>query len=147
MRKVMVLSLILFILMFGGAYAANSSTSLEIDKSPPYLMKDIPLISFSGEYYNNVFDLDDYFGDFEGDLLRYNASSNQPIEISITSQGFVSFRNALGLNTTGEVYFTAFDGMYYTDGNNVSLYLGTTCCLRLILTIVSIEVLFIRTIL
>lgn len=104
----------------------ETTTELEIPDSPPYLIMNIPDQSWQENESNlNAFDLDNYFGDAEGDVLTYYNSSINNIYVfidSITNE--VSFFPRLGFSGVENVTFYASDSVYDSLSNEVSLFVG-----------------------
>jgi hypothetical protein len=101
-------------------------TGLDVPNSPPFLIKDIPNQSWPANQSNlNAFDLDDYFGDPEGNPLSFYNSSVPDINVFINSTTHeVSFFPRVFFWGTRNVTFYASDSVYDTLSNVVMLFVG-----------------------
>ena len=80
----------------------------------------LSIISNEDVIRNNIFNLNDYFNDPDGDLLRFSFTGNSNINITINN-GNVSFvpkKDFFGRET---VIFTASDGNLSSNSNNIIL--------------------------
>ncbi|MFW6282891.1 MAG: hypothetical protein ACOC1P_02450, partial [Minisyncoccales bacterium] len=125
-KKVFVLFCVIVFIFSISIIFSSTSTNLEIANSPPYLEKEIPLISFEKGNHTNALDLSNYFKDYERDKLNFDYDNPYPeiLNISISNEGKVNFSALKEINQTGEIYFYANDGFYVKKSNPVKFYLG-----------------------
>ncbi len=99
------------------------STSLEIvyGNVAPSQIQTIPNQTWAmNTNLTNILDLDDYF--YDNETLNYTASNVQNITITINATTHVvSFYPNYGFQGLRGAIFTASDGQYSTDSNNVTL--------------------------
>ena len=104
------------------SYSPKTITCEGPPNNPPVLNQDIPdRILIRNDRHQDVFDLDDFFSDPDGDALIYNYTNTTPhIEISIESDGEVDFDvgDFIGIEY---IVFTAYDGEVTVESNNVTL--------------------------
>ncbi|MGV8151844.1 MAG: hypothetical protein ACP5OG_02090 [Candidatus Nanoarchaeia archaeon] len=101
-------------------------TELEIPNSPPYLVSAIPNFTWQkNTSLIEVFDLDDYFQDPNGDDISYSYSlvSNITLIINEASNN-VSFIPDINFIGTVTVIFYASDGIFNVSSNVVYLNVG-----------------------
>ncbi len=115
-----------FILFVG---ANNIPTTLNVNATPPYLIKDIPNQSWAkNTNLTNAFNLHDYFSDPLGNGLNFSylfSNNSGNINISISSGGNVSFFPAYNYSGNETVRFIATDSNLSGESNLVYLDVGT----------------------
>ncbi|NCN87039.1 hypothetical protein GW932_04335 [archaeon] len=117
---------LLFLMLLGSMcfVFAESDTFLEVPNTPPEFNGIIPNFSWVGGNLENVFDLDDYFTDLQGDVLTYSAVNNTNIEVIIDSENMVSFHPIADYIGTEIIYFNAEDETTAARSNDVYLGVG-----------------------
>lgn len=70
---------------------------------------------------NNVFDLDDFFSDQDGNVLTYTVSGNANINVNINANNQVSFSEPSNWFGTEKIKFTASDGGLTADSSYINL--------------------------
>ena len=125
-RLQLIPSLILVVFSINLAFAAeNTTTLLGVPDSPPYIIQDIPnLFLITGEDYTNYLNLDNYFGEDNGDDLEINYTPVNNITITINSEHKVSFYpdpNYIGIQT---MRFTVSDTVGTVTGNWFNITVG-----------------------
>jgi|GEM_PF-2065201 len=82
-----------------------------VPNNSPILIQNIPDQSFDEDTtLINVFDLDDYFSDPDGDSLNYSASGANNITATINPDGTVDFSASQDWNGQENITFAASDG-------------------------------------
>lgn len=115
---------LIFIILIMPVVLSESDTFLEISNSGPLLIKDLPNVSWAGGPLLQVFDLDDYFEDLEGDPINYYANNTPHVNITIDSENKVSFFGATDFIGTEIARFYASDGFVDSVSNDVYLGIG-----------------------
>jgi len=90
---------------------------------PPQLNASYPNQPWNMNTQQTGPDLDGYFNDPNGDTLNYSASTgdNPNINVTIESDNTVTFAPTYRWNGTEYVTFTASDGTYNVNSNNITL--------------------------
>ena len=102
------------------------STSMNVSNSGPILIKTLPNLTWKeNENKTNVFDLDEYFLDPNGDPINFSSSNVSNVEVAIDNKSRVSFYPDLGFIGTRNVTFYATDGVKTGESNRVFLNIGT----------------------
>ena len=118
------LGICFLLILFPFLSSAEPNTYLEIPNSPPQLERMIPNQSWPmGTNLTNAFDLDDYFYDAETNL-NYTFSPVLDVNITIDSEGIVSFYPNPLFGGTRTVIFNASDGELFALSNLVYLEIG-----------------------
>ena len=125
-RSLLAPSLFLIIFSFSFVVAAeNTTTLLGVPDSPPYIIQDIPnLFLITGDDYTNYLDLDNYFGEDNGDDLNITFTSVNNITIMINSEHKVSFYPDPNYIGTQQMRFTVADAVGTVTGNWFNITVG-----------------------
>ena len=103
-------------------YSSDSSNSSQWPNLYILHNKTIPSQSLNqGSNISNAFDLDDYFGDANGDTLNYTASSTSLVQVTIYSDNNNVSILSTGSSGSETVTFTANDGINTTTSNAVTI--------------------------
>ena len=86
--------------------------SVYIPNRLPILIANLSNFTIYQGYSVNLFDLDDYFVDPDGEVLNFSSSYNPYVDINISEEGLVTFRAGTAFNGTTTATFFAQD---YTE--------------------------------
>lgn len=113
--------IVLLILMPQGKTEVDTSLEVVYGNVAPSQTATIPNQTWAmNTNLTNAFDLDDYF--YDNETLNYTASSPQNITVTVNeTTHIVSFYPNYNFQGLRGVVFTASDGQYLTDSNNVTL--------------------------
>ncbi len=103
---------------------ASTNTTLNIPNTPPVFNGIIPNFSWTGGAYEDAFNLNDYFVDYQGDVINYSVIGMGNITVFIDLDGNVSFYPPVNYIGLEKVVFRADDGSSWTDSNDVYLGVG-----------------------
>lgn len=105
--------------------SAEVVTEITISNSAPYLIEDIPNQSWPmNENLTDVFDLDDFFEDANGDSLIYSVIDPLGLGIVLSLDNGVSLFPELNFSGIVSTIFTASDGSFSIDSNEVFFSIG-----------------------
>lgn len=106
----------------------NLSNYMEMKNRPPIFLQNISTISLNvnGTYINgSALNLSSYFTDPEGDSLTYGAVGYFHLNVSVSSDGIVTFSNPNSWEGSEHILFRAYDGSVGTFTNNVTVHIGS----------------------
>ena len=118
---------LIFVFFFSGPYVSSEvDTNMTILNAAPNFIGTIPNQTWStNENLSNIFDLDDYFSDDNGDNLTFYSTSITNIDVIINSTtNEVSFFPDAGFSGSRSLTFLASDSIYNTSSNLVFLNVG-----------------------
>ena len=120
-----ILAVLLVTLSLSFISAEDTNVTLNVEDSPPYIIQDIDdIFLIVNEDAVNYLDLDDYFGEDNGDELNITYSSIENVTITIDSEHRVSFYPDTGYLGTQNLRFTVADAAGQAVGNYFQLTVG-----------------------
>ena len=119
MKKILMIGAVLFLLSAVIFITAGEG------ENPPMLRKDILNIIINESHtLENIFDLDDYFDDTDGDELEYSYYGNSHTTITIDHFNKVTVNAQAGWYGKDYVIFNSTDGTYNTPSNNITIIIN-----------------------
>jgi hypothetical protein len=124
-RVIIVLLACLIILSATPIILSDTQTQINVTNSGPELIQNIPdfFIPMNAPTLN-LFDLDDYIEDPNGDPLTFTHTTINNVTITIDSENRVSFYPDIGYMGTQSLQFTASDGSLNGTTNAFDLTVG-----------------------
>ena len=105
--------------------ASETSTTLNIQNNPIYLIKNIEDTFILGDKESiNIIDLDEYFIKDSGEDFNITYSPLENVLVTIDSEHQVSFYPTTGYIGTQSMNFSAEDSLGTTHSNNFNLIVG-----------------------
>ncbi len=109
-----------------GTDMAISHRALVMGNTPPEQIADIGDLTLTQEVMYDVFDLDDYFTDFENDALGF-AWRGEEVSVNIDQDHLVGVRGLTSMGAQeGWIIFTVTDGFTQVDSNIVHVNFSFT---------------------
>jgi len=119
MKKKVIIGIALF-LLFGVIFITAGD-----GENPPILEQPIPDININeSQTLENIFDLDDYFYDIDGDELGYSYYGNSHTTITIDQFNRVTVTAQAGWHGEDHVIFNATDSTDDTMSNNITIIIN-----------------------